>query len=102
MTKIPMMTYAWYANFITIFRRKFTVLMNDLTMYWVVHYGLKMSDFKHAKVLFQKAIIVAMHFERYDGRLILNYIHGMKDITYGKSKSRKLVAQSNRAMQDAD
>lgn len=94
--------FAWHANYITILRKKFIVLMNDMTRFCIVLYGLKKSDFKDPRILLQKAIIVAMHFEGYDQDLILKYVHGMGEITYGTTKDRKLVAQLNRAMQDAD
>ena len=94
--------YAWHANYITIMRKKFIVLMNDLTRFSIVLYGLKKSDFKDAKILLQKAMIVTMHFENFDEALIMKYIKGMGDITYNKTKNRKLVSQINRAMQDAD
>jgi hypothetical protein len=94
--------YAWHANYITIMRRKFIILMNDLTRFCVVLYGLKKSDFKNPKIILQEAIIITITFEKYDKELIMKYIKGMKEVTYNKTKDRKLVSQLNRAMLDAD
>lgn len=92
--------YAWHANYVNINRRKFMVLMNDLTRFCIVLYGVKKSAFKNPKIELQKAIIT-MTFEGYDDELIMKYIKGMGEVTYNRTKNRKLVAQLNRAMEDA-
>lgn len=75
--------------------------MNNMTKFCIVLYGLKKKNFEDTRILLQKAVIVTMHFEGFDQNLILKYVHGMGEITYGTT-DRKLVAQLNRAMQDAD
>jgi len=94
--------YAWHINYMIILRKKFIVLMNDLTRYSVVLYGLKKSDFKDPIYLVQKAITITMHFDGFPQNLVLKYINGIKEVTYDKTKDRKLVSQLNRAMMDAD
>jgi len=92
--------FAWHANYIIINRRKFLVLMNDLTRFCVVMFGVKKSDFKNFKTEMGKAIILTMGFEGYDEDLINKYLKGMGEVTYNKTKNRKLVAQLNRAVED--
>ncbi len=94
--------YAWHINYMIVLRRKFFVLMNDLTRYTVVLYGLKKSDFKDPRFLLQNAIMATMHFDGFAQELVLKYVNAISEVTYGKTKNRKLVAQLNRAMQDAD
>ena len=93
--------YAWHANYVIVDRRKFLVIMNDLTRFNIVFFGVKKKDFKDPKIMLQKAIIMTMTFEGYDYDLIMKYISGMGEVTYNKTKNRKLVAQMNRAMEDA-
>lgn len=93
--------YAWHIAYKTILRKKFVVLMNDLTRYCVVLYGLKKSDFKEPVLLLQKAVFLTMEMDGFPRVLILNYVQGIKEVTYGKTKDRYLVAQLNRAMLDA-
>lgn len=85
-----------------ILRKKFFVLMNDITRYSIVLYGLKKSDFKDPIFLLQRAILITMHFDGFAQELVLKYVNGISEVTYGKTKNRKLVSQLNRAMQDAD
>jgi len=94
--------YAWHINYMIILRRKFFVLMNDLTRYSVVLYRLKKSDFEDPIFLLQKAIMITMHFDGFAQELVLKYVNGISEVTYGKTRNRKLVSQLNRAMQDAD
>ncbi len=94
--------FAWHANYETILRKKFFILMNDVTRFCVFLYGLKKSDFQDPIFPFQKAILIAMSMEGYDKELILKYVNGIKEVTYGPTKNRTLVSQMNRAMIDAD
>ena len=75
--------------------------MNDLTRFCVVLFGVKKSDFKNIKYELEKVIILTMGFEGYDEDLIDKYIKGMEEVTYNKTKNRKLVAQLNRAVEDS-
>lgn len=94
--------YAWHINYMIIQRKKFIILMNDLTRYSVVLYGLKKTDFNDPIFFLQKAILISMHFDGFPQELVLKYINGIEEVTYNKTKNRKLVSQLNRAMQDAD
>lgn len=76
--------------------------MNDITRYSIVLYGLKKSDFNDPIFLLQRAILITMHFDGFAQELVLKYVNGISEVTYGKIKNRKLVSQLNRAMQDAD
>lgn len=94
--------YAWHMNYHIILRKKFIVLMHDLTRYCIVLYGLKKSDFKDPVELIRKSVLLSMAYDGFPKDLVLNYINGIKEVTYGKSKDRRMVAQLNRAMLDAE
>lgn len=93
--------YAWHANYIVIERKKLMIFMNDLTRYCVVLYGLKKSDFKDPVILFRSSILLTMATQKYPPELIEEYISKIHEVTYGKTKDRKLVARLNRAAQDS-
>lgn len=93
--------YGWHMNYRIILRKKFLVLMHDLTRYTVVLYGVKKSDFKSPIDFLRKAILISMAFDGFPQDLVLKYVNGIKDVTYGKTKNKTLVSQLNRAMMDA-
>ncbi|MCD4827114.1 MAG: hypothetical protein K8Q99_04980 [Acholeplasmataceae bacterium] len=93
--------FAWHANYITINRRKLLILMNDLTRFCIVLYGVKKSDFKDPVMMLQKSIIISMEVEEFDQELVLHYVNQIKKVTYSKTKDRTLVAQLNRAVEDS-
>jgi len=93
--------YAWHMNYQTILRKKFIVLMHDLSRYCVVLYGVKKSDFKDPIDFMKKSISIAMDFDGFPKALVLEYVHGINHVTYGKTKNKTMVSQLNRAMMDA-
>lgn len=93
--------HAWHANYFNIDRKKCFVIMNDMTRFCIILYGVKKSDFKDPIYMIQKALLFAMHFEGYPEKMVLKYVNQIKEITYGKTKNRTLVAQLNRACEDA-
>ncbi|HAQ56517.1 MAG TPA: hypothetical protein DCR44_03850 [Acholeplasmatales bacterium] len=92
--------FAWHADYFNVFRKKLFCLMNDLTRYCVVLYGLKKSDFKNPTELFARAVFITMAVQGYDLPLATAYTNQIHDVTFGKTKDRKLVARLNRAMFD--
>lgn len=93
--------HAWHTNYVNINRKKFLVMMNDLTRFCIVLYGVKKNDFKDPIYLLQKAIIISFGVEGFEQDLVLKYVNQIKEVTFGKTKDRKLVAQLNRAVEDA-
>ncbi len=72
-----------------ILRRKFFVLMNDLTRYTVVLHGLKKNDFKDHILLLQEAIMITMNYDGFAQELVLKYVNGISEVTYGKTKKQE-------------
>lgn len=86
--------FAWHADYLVVNRRKLFCLMNDLTRFCVILYGLKKADFKDPTELFARAV------QGYDLPLATAYTNRIQDVTFGKTKDRKLVARLNRSMFD--
>lgn len=66
--------YDWHANLLTIDRRQTVVLMNDLTRYTIVLYGVKAKEFKRFDALVKEAIREVFRQERFHADVIDRYI----------------------------
>jgi len=92
--------FAWHADYLVVNRKKLFCLMNDLTRFCVVLYGVRLTDFKNDVFFFQRAVMFALMNQHYASPLIDAYLHRIEDITYGKTKDKKLVARLNRSTID--
>lgn len=89
--------FSWHANLFIINRRKTLVLVNDLTRYAVVLYGLKGKDFKKIDELMVEAIRVALHEEGIKEEVIESYLNHSQKVTFTKTKDRTHVSRMNKA-----
>lgn len=90
--------YDWHANLLTIDRRQTVVLMNDLTRYTIVLYGIKAKDFKRFDVLVKEAIRAVFQKERFSPEVIERYMENLGAVTFHKTKNRSMTAQLNKAV----
>lgn len=90
--------YDWHANLLTIDRRQTVVLMNDLTRYAVVLYGVKAKDFKRFDELVKEAIREVFLKERFSPKVVDWYIDELGAVTFHKTKNRSMTAQLNKAV----
>jgi hypothetical protein len=89
--------FSWHANIITLNRRKTVVLVNDLTRYIIVLYGLKAKEFKKIDELIVEGIREAFRAEGIKEDVIEKYISYSPDVTFAKTKDRTCVARMNKA-----
>jgi hypothetical protein len=80
--------HAWHANYVNINRKKFFFLINDLTRFCIILYGVKKSDFKDPLLMLQKAILLSMTVEEFDQQIVLEYVNQIKEVTYRHKKNR--------------
>lgn len=93
--------HAWHVNYQIVNRKKFVIIMNDLTRFTVVLYGVKIKDLKSVDLVFN-FIYHALLQSGYDEDKVNNYLKSTPyELTYGKTKDRFLVARLNRVMEDA-
>ena len=97
----PTDMFSWHAEIQTVARKKLFIVMHDQSRFCVVIYGLTKKDFEHAPAIFRQAIYVTMRFMGYAHDLAFRYTENIKDVTFGPTQGRKLVAQLNRAVSDA-
>lgn len=90
--------YAWHADFMVVDRKKLFLLVNDLTRYCIVLYGLRKADFVDPSEMFRRAIFVTLSMSGYDRELVGRYIDGIDGVTFDRTKNRTMVARLNRAM----
>jgi len=90
--------FAWHGHYLAMDRKKFLILMNDLTRFCVVLYGVQKKHFQNPVDLFKRAIFIAMDSQGYQRPLIQRYIDEINEVTYGKSKNRQLISRLNRAV----
>ena len=95
--------YAWHANYITNNRRKLLVVMNDISRFTLVFYGIKKRDFKKTHVWFITAMYNSMRASGFSDEDIMRYLDGMpEEFTFNKTKNRTLVARMNKALEVAE
>jgi len=95
--------YSWHVNYSIIDRKKLVVFMNDLTRFSVVLYGVRKSDFKDIPLLFNMGLHNAMQKQGFTFEEIKKYFDNEKpEITFSKTKNRKLVARLNKSVEVAE
>lgn len=92
--------FSWHANLLIIDRRKTLVLVNDLTRYTVVLYGLKSKDFKKIDELIAEAISDVLHEEGIKEDVIERYLNHSKKAIFTKTKDRTHVARMNKSCEN--
>ncbi|SEN88599.1 pRiA4b ORF-3-like protein [Mesobacillus persicus] len=89
--------FSWHTNLIIVNRRKTLVLVNDLTRYVVVLYGVKGKDFKKIDELILEGIRETLREEGIKEEVIEKYLLSSQNVTFAKTKDRTSVARMNRA-----
>ncbi|WP_338778783.1 hypothetical protein [Metabacillus sp. FJAT-52054] len=87
----------WHANMLKVGRHKFLILVNDKNRYCIVLYGLKARDKKRFTPLIRDAIREVFQSEFIDEEIIKEYLSTLSELTFAKTKDRKLVARLNKS-----
>ena len=90
--------FEWHANFFVYQRRKGVIVMNNLTRYCVVLYGLKAEHFKKFNELVLSAIEQTLRAEGFSDEVISNFVRTSARVIYAKSSDRSILAQMNYVM----
>lgn len=95
--------YAWHAHLVKRSRKNLFVLMHDLSRFTLVFYGVKKSDFKELDQLISVAMANSMIDVGFTPEEINAYLDNQSEaMTFGKTKSRTLVARLNKAVEMTD
>ena len=85
--------FEWHANLFVYQRRKGIIVMNNLTRYSVVLYGLKAEHFKKFNELVLSAIEQTFRAEGFSDEVISNYVRTGSQVIYAKSNDRSILGQ---------
>ncbi|WP_096271225.1 plasmid pRiA4b ORF-3 family protein [Paucisalibacillus globulus] len=88
---------SWHGNLLIVNRRKTLVLVNDKNRYTIVLHGLKAKDFNKIDDVILHSIQYMFEQEGIQKDVIEQYIDSAREITFSKTKDRKLIARMNRA-----
>jgi hypothetical protein len=90
--------FSWHANVLLLNRRKVVVLVNDLTQYPIVLYGLKAKDFKNISEVAVAAIRETFKAEGIKEEVIAHYFaQADEQVHITKTLDRTLVARMNKS-----
>ena len=85
--------FEWHANLFLFNRRKGVILMNNLTRYSVVLYGLNVEHFKKINELVLSAIEQTFRAEGFSDEVISTYMRTGSQVIYAKSSDRSILGQ---------
>lgn len=91
----------WHANVIRMNRKKAVILMNNVTRYPILLYGMKKNDFKKFNELVLQAIEEAFTLEGVRKELIKLYLERGKKFSFTKTANRKMTAWLNNTVREA-
>jgi hypothetical protein len=95
--------YAWHAHLVKRSKRNLLVLMHDLSRFTLIFYGVKKSDLKELYHMISVAMANSMIDVGFTPKEISAYLDKQPEaLTFGKTKSRTLVARLNKAVEMTD
>ena len=89
--------FSWHANVVMIDRRKALVLMNEISRFVMVLYGVTAKDLKRLDRLVVEATREFFAAERIPEEVVDRYIEEAGDITFHKSKNRSSTTRVSQA-----
>ncbi|GEN46644.1 plasmid pRiA4b ORF-3 family protein [Alkalibacillus haloalkaliphilus] len=94
--------FDWHANVFKIGRRKAIVLLNDVSRYSILLYGVKADDFRRLSEAIPAAISEVLEAEGIDSSVIDEYIRSAGAVTFTNTKSRKLVSAMTQRVKELE
>jgi len=95
--------YAWHAHLVKRSRRNLLVLMHDLSRFTLVFYNVKKSDIKELDQMVSVAMANSMIDVGFTQEKVSAYLnHQPETLSFGKTKSRTLVARLNKSVEMTD
>lgn len=83
--------YSWHANIFRIGRRNCVMLMNDLTRYQVVFYGMKKEHYNNFEQIFFENLELVMKADNFTESEINKFLGDSGKVIYTKTHSRSLL-----------
>jgi hypothetical protein len=91
--------FSWYANLLTLHRRKAVLLLNERSRYPILIYGLKAPNFKQLDKLITVAIKAVFLAQGISSDIVEKYMAQSEQIAFTKTSDRSVVAAMNQVAQ---
>jgi len=93
--KFPSDLNSWHAHLFTQSRKSGVIIMNDLTRYSVILYGLKKADFQNLSELFLNQLIENMKADDFNETEIIKFTSDIDKLYFTKTSSRSILGSIN-------
>ena len=90
--------YGWHANMFTIDRRKYIIVMNNVTRYNFVLGPIVKKDVLHLEEMISEGIKENLEADGVNKEYIDLYMNGISGVRYAKTSERSIVGQINDAI----
>ncbi|GAA0469602.1 DUF6933 domain-containing protein [Alkalibacillus silvisoli] len=94
--------FDWHANVIKLGRRKAVVLVNDISRYSILIYGVKVADFHRLSERISLAINQVLQAEGIEKSIIDEYFEAAGKVNFTHTKSRKMVSTMTQRVKELE
>lgn len=84
---------SWHANIFTFQRKTGIIIMNDLTRYSVILFGIQKSDMNQLSLLIKEQLVKNMTADGFDDLSIQKVVRSFKNIRFAKTNDRSVLGQ---------
>lgn len=86
---------SWHAHLFKVGRKKCVMIMNDLTRYQVVLYGVRKEHVKDFQHLFLKNLEIVLKADQFTDQEVNLFLSNMDKVIYTKTHNRSIVGSLN-------
>ncbi len=90
--------HSWHANLFTINRKKCVIVMNNVTRYHFIIYGVTKKDLRDFEALFQKNLVTNLLLDGVEPEVIEYYVKDSSPMQYAAINNRSILSQMNDAV----
>lgn len=87
--------YSWHAHLFLFKRKKCVLVMNNVSRYNFLLFGLKASDFKQLDQIVMEEMKCNMVADGIDELTVQKYMKNCQSVTYTKTSERTIISQIN-------
>ncbi|EEM11090.1 MULTISPECIES: DUF6933 domain-containing protein [Bacillus] len=88
----------WHANLFTINRKKCVIVMNNITRYHFMIYGVTKKDLRNLEMLFKKDLVTNLLLDGIEPEVIEQYLNQDPTIQYAATNNRSIISQMNESV----
>ncbi|EEM01872.1 hypothetical protein bmyco0002_57330 [Bacillus pseudomycoides] len=88
----------WHANLFTINRKKCVIVMNNITRYHFMIYGVTKKDLRNLEMLFKKDLVTNLLLDGIEPEVIEQYLNQDPTIQYAATNNCSIISQMNESI----